>query len=78
MKAKSINISILIFCYALCTASTFKYAYDRTGGNLVMSTTFTMHCLLVKAGLVEPFIVNKYEPPQLDQPRQVVERLLPY
>ena len=78
MKAKSIHISILIFCFALYTASTFKYAYDRTGSNLVMSITFTMHCLLVKAGLVEPFIGDKYEPPQLDQLRQVVERLLPY
>lgn len=57
MKAKSIHISILIFCFALYTASTFKYAYDRTGSNLVMSITFTIHCLLVKAGLVEPFIV---------------------
>ena len=77
MKAKSINIRILILCFALCTASTFKYAYDRTDGNLVMSIMFTMQCLLLKAGLVEPIIVNKYEPPQLDQPRQVVERLLP-
>ena len=70
--------SILIFLFVSSITSTFKYAYDRTGGNLVMSTTFTMHCLLVKAGLVEPFIVDKYEPPQLDQSPQVVERLLPY
>ena len=69
--------SILIFLFISSTVTAFSYALYQTNGNVGNSIMFTMHYLLIKIGLIEPIILISYEPYHLDQPRVVVNRLLP-
>ena len=69
--------SILIFLFLSSTTSAFYYGLKRTNGNVYQSIMFTIHYLLLKAGLIDPIITHRLKPPELNPPCVVETRVLP-